>query len=607
MSRRIRAGWGAVALAVVWLDAFPSAAQSAPEQQPTFRSGVGLVRVDVTVVGRDGTTVADLDVDDFEIREDGDPQAVQFVQFHRLTGRPADDTTSLEIRSPEHARQEAAREDVRLLVIFIDDYHLRYGANHDHELKQGLWRFLSREIRPTDLIAVMDPLTPLSDLELTRDRRELQERISRVQGRLGGFVPPRSPMEEAQLSMGAGNLRRIRAQISLSALESLVVFLGGLREGRKSVLFVSQSPPVTSMDFGDLDDVIVAANRANVTIHTLDPRGLGESPMVGGVVNESLVAETGGRRISQSNDFASRLGVVMDDASAYYLVGYTPTREVADGKFHEIDVRVRRRGVRVLARRGYWAPSAEELEPTPAPAVSPEITAAMAVLSRGARAERLVASLSASPVTGGRSGVVLACETVATVAAEERVDHVRVTITGPDGARRQLLADRGEPPSRWIATFDAPPGTTTVTVTAEDASGEVVEQLTRKVEVPPADAADAAIGTPLVYRPSTPAAHRAIAAGGDAIPSAVRRFRRTERVLVRLPVADAVVVSEVRAELVNGLGEFLTDLPMSRLPGALPQLELPLGSLALAQYLVRLSVTVDGQVASQLVSFEVIP
>ena len=99
-------------------------------------------------------------------------------------------------------------------------------------------------MRPLDLFAVMGPLTPISDLGLTRDRNALLERVNQVQGRLGGFVPPRSPVEEAHMRLGGGDLTRIRAQVSLSALESLAVHLGGLREGRKSILYVSQGPPM---------------------------------------------------------------------------------------------------------------------------------------------------------------------------------------------------------------------------------------------------------------------------------------------------------------------------------------------------------------------------
>ena len=62
----------------------------------------------------------------------------------------------------------------------------------------------------------------------------------------------------------------------------------------------------------------------------------------------------------------------MADASAYYLVGYAPTRQLSDGKFHKIHVRVKRSGVRVTARRGYWAPTEAESNPEPAPPADPD-------------------------------------------------------------------------------------------------------------------------------------------------------------------------------------------------------------------------------------------
>ena len=55
---------------------------------------------------------------------------------------------------------------------------------------------------------------------------------------------------------------RVRAEVSLSALDSLVVHLGGLSEQRKSVLFVSEGPPlmVDNLSLQDrLNDVIAAA------------------------------------------------------------------------------------------------------------------------------------------------------------------------------------------------------------------------------------------------------------------------------------------------------------------------------------------------------------
>ena len=312
-------------------------AQPAPAQEPasaaepTFRTGIRLVRVDVTVSSRKGEPITGLTADDFEVLEDEVPQKIESLQFVRLSGSPPpDDDLSLTIRSPEHAAQEAARDDVRVLVIFVDDYHLRYGPLHDHQLKQVLRRFVMAEMKPLDLFAVMGPLTPISDLGLTRNRQEILDRIDRLEGRLGGFVPPRSALEENQFSLNPAARARVRAQISLAALQSLAVHLGGLREGRKSVLFVSQGPPII-VDrlglFNQVRDVVTSANTSNVTIHTMDPRELGASTGLS-ATNEIFSAETGGRRLAQSNDHTRGLQAVMMDASAYYLIGYAPGREL---------------------------------------------------------------------------------------------------------------------------------------------------------------------------------------------------------------------------------------------------------------------------------------
>ena len=105
----------------------PAPAQQPPAQpdQPIFRAGAELVRVDVSVTGRNDEPVADLQASDFLVTEDDIPQTVETVQFIRLDGqRKVDNGESLEIRGISQAIVEAAKEDVRLFAIFLDDYHI---------------------------------------------------------------------------------------------------------------------------------------------------------------------------------------------------------------------------------------------------------------------------------------------------------------------------------------------------------------------------------------------------------------------------------------------------------------------------------------------------
>jgi hypothetical protein len=145
----------------------------------------------------------------------------------------------------------------------------------------------------------MDPLTTLDGLRYTRDKNYLLERIQKFEGRRGELFPVRSAVEEAQLSQR--NVWELRAAVSLSALEAIVTHFGGLREGRKSVLFVSQGPPVGlpgSSNYPRLEAALQAANRGNVTVHVLDPRPLGSAPFGGAEALRRLSSETGGRATS---------------------------------------------------------------------------------------------------------------------------------------------------------------------------------------------------------------------------------------------------------------------------------------------------------------------
>ena len=98
---------------------------------------------------------------------------------------------------------------------------------------------MTSAFQPTDLVALMDQLTPSDAIRFTRDFNDLSLDVKKLRGRLGVFIPTRSAVEDAQLSKG-GDVRRLRAEVTMSALKSAVVFLGTLREGRKSVIFVSE-------------------------------------------------------------------------------------------------------------------------------------------------------------------------------------------------------------------------------------------------------------------------------------------------------------------------------------------------------------------------------
>src|SRR6266850_6697482 len=90
MRRAARTAAWTLALAVALCTAGSHAQQAQPDQQqpaePVFRTGINFVRVDVIVSDRSGTNIADLKQSDFEVTEDGKPQAIENFKFIKLDG-----------------------------------------------------------------------------------------------------------------------------------------------------------------------------------------------------------------------------------------------------------------------------------------------------------------------------------------------------------------------------------------------------------------------------------------------------------------------------------------------------------------------------------------
>jgi VWFA-related protein len=592
----------------------PQEQQPQQPQPPTFRTRIDLVRVDVTVIGRgDDDVVADLAAEDFEIQEDGVPQKVETLQFVRLDGtRTGNTDEALNIRSPEHAAVEAARDDVRVFAIFLDDYHVDKKPFITLPLRETL-KHLVLQFGANDLIAVMDPLTPLSALEFTRSRDELLLRMAKFEGRRGELFPVRSVLEEAQL--GQRNLWEVRAGVTLSAMEALVTHLGGLREGRKSVLFVSQGPPLGrpgSPNDERLREVLQAANRGNVTVHVLDPRPLGAGPLGGVDSLFRLYNETGGRAILNTNDHKAMVGRIVSDASAYYLLGYTPTRELADGKFHKIQVKVRRKGMRVLARQGYWAPNAKEMtaDATPMPS-EPGLAEALTDLVEPRDGRSVDVWLGASRGPEGTTRMAVSWEPTERTAAKPAAQLVIVPMRGkadPIESDSRTLAPVSAREGERITTFDFQPETTMMLrFTAQTADGVVVDQWDQGVEVPKLTGSGVALSTPRFLRARSAFESRAFDRGAEPPPTASRRFRKTDRVIVDVECYSEGDGATVTAELLNGRGDRLTELSATPIGNGRARFSLPLQSVAPGTYVLRLQAHSGEHDAYQRSAFRVVP
>ncbi|MEO8077137.1 MAG: VWA domain-containing protein, partial [Acidobacteriota bacterium] len=356
----------------------PTGQQPAPnapdaQQPPRIRSGINYVSVDVIVTDKDGKPVLDMSQDDFTVAEDGKPQKIDAFTVIKVDGNAAvEEGPPRAIKDDVDEEREAAKPEVRLFVLFFDDYHVARG--NDMSVRKPLIDFMQNQLAPADMIAIMYPLTPVTDLRFSRDRASAITAIDHFEGRKFDYRP-RNSFEAQYAEYPASTVERIRNQITMSALEGAAVKMGGLREGRKSIIWVSEgftamlpaqlSDPVASMpglnnpnrgnasapqatDFQQLiarSDLIsdmqhswATINRQNTSIYAVDPRGLAVFQYdinVGVGINQDaqglrasldtlheMAENTDGRAILNRNDLAVGMKQIMRDSSGYYLLGY---------------------------------------------------------------------------------------------------------------------------------------------------------------------------------------------------------------------------------------------------------------------------------------------
>ncbi len=647
-------------------------AQDAP-QQPVFRAGINFVRVDIIVTDDDGNPVTDLTIDDFEIFEDGEPQTIETFEQFLITPAVALDEPVRAIRNAFDEEREAARPDVRLFAIFLDDYHVRHGSSL--RVKEPLIEFIRTQLAPTDLVGIMYPLTPLSAVRMTRDREAIIEQIERFEGRKYDYEP-RNLFEFRYAQAPTMEIERIRNEVSLSGLRALVTHLGGLRDGRKSLILVSEgytnilppqlrqsnafdlydprqrNPFVGSNDPReqamqmtadltiqiDLQRVFEAANRANTSIYALDPRGLSsfefdinegvgfttDRNMLNATIDtlRALADTTDGRAIVNQNDLLAGLRQAVKDSSSYYLLGYNSTQTPTDGRFHEIRVRLKRRGLDVRARKGYWALTMDDLTrletPTPEPAGPSNVDLALSLLD-ARRNQRLVQTwIGMAKAENGLTRLTFVWRPAPRVPGQRREEPIRISMRAsgdggatffrddvPDGPA--LLGESGVAgPAR--AVFDVKPGPIELDLSIEGAGGGILDNSVQHFVAPDFAGVGVALSSPHVLRARNALEFRRLRSDPDAIPETGRVFRRTDRLLVRFraygPGASPI---DVTARLLNRGGASMADLPLQApaTADAPYVLDLPLASLAPGEYLIELKAAVGDDSVDQLIALRV--
>ncbi len=391
-------------------------AQDQDQRRPDFTSRVELVTTDVVVRDNTGQFIADLKKDDFEVLEDGVPQkVVSFSLTHggrsyNIAAPPPAPVAEGILLPPSRPTTDAAG---RIFFIFVDDLHLDF--RNTGRIRE-LFKKISEElVHEGDMFGIVSTGPSSIAIDLTYDRRRLTEAIKKISG---AGLAPKDILDVPQGQQGPPEVRH-RAHVAFSTAQDMMRQLESVHNRRKAFIYVSNGYDLdpfaktrakneaerygmlrdnvdnndgssdgsnnsvnpndptlrnSSNQFAfadlvsDLAELTRAANRANTTIYTIDPRGLVGGPDLDEKIDmmeyldyvrssqDSLrvLAElTGGLAVVNQNDFTKALKRIDQETSDYYVVGYYSSNPDPTKKRRSIEVKVTRPGANVWNRTSY--------------------------------------------------------------------------------------------------------------------------------------------------------------------------------------------------------------------------------------------------------------
>jgi VWFA-related protein len=390
------------ATALVLQVAAPALAQQSgqPAVSPA-RIEVTTELVLVNVVARDkkGNLVRDLKKEDFTLLEDGKKQNISTFDFENVDEMAAAGgaeatvsgvaTDGALLRSAKKAPPSLDARDRRLILLFFD-----FSAMDPEQIDRSVdaaKKFIQTKIQPADLIALVSLTTNMRvDLDFTDDKAKLLAALSTyTSGEGQGFDNGTTGSSEGAAETSGSftpddtDFNTFSADRKLLALQSLMEALGKLPQ-KKSLVYFSNGITQSGVDNQSaLRATTAAAVKANVSIYSLDIRGLqafppggeaqsaslhGQSAYSGAsVLNDlnanaasqdtlsTLSSDTGGKAFFDSNDFSGVFSQVQKDSSIYYVLGFTSNNPLKDGKFRRLKVVVNRPDLKLDFRSGYYA------------------------------------------------------------------------------------------------------------------------------------------------------------------------------------------------------------------------------------------------------------
>ena len=374
-----------------------------PGGKATIRSTVSLVEIDVQVIGRDGKPIKGLTQDQFTVTEDGKPQKVATFEYNDIEkietagkGEEAPITIPIgAVTSPEEIK--AVVHDHRMIVLFFDMTSLQ--PEDLLRSTRAAQKYLQEQMTPADLVGVVAFGNTLKVIaNFTNDRQLLSQAIDALvpghEAALASLADMATAANgEAAVTEDTGaaftaddtEFNVFNTDRKLAAVEAICEVLDGI-PGKKSLIqFTGGITQTGEENRSELVAATNSANRSNVSIYSVDSRGLltatpggdasagasGGTAMFTGatVISQSqsrqdsrdtlatLAGDTGGRSFFDVGDFGKIFQSVQSDTSGYYLVGYYSTDGRRDGSWRRVSVKINSlpAGAHIRAREGYYA------------------------------------------------------------------------------------------------------------------------------------------------------------------------------------------------------------------------------------------------------------
>ena len=373
----------------------------APMSRPrqfTFRALSELVLVNVTVRDRKGNLVRGLTANDFTVLEDGKPQRIASFDVENTEIALPTGVQQAKVLTAENAPganvpqvDKSAVKDRRLVVLFFD-----LSSMQPEEVERAVKAaedYVNQQMAPADLVAVASlDSSLLVNQDFTSDHALLLKAVDSFSSSSGqgyeegstgtteGTPDTSQPFTPDDTEYNIFNTDR-----RLEALRALAESMAQVDQKKSIIYFASGMDRTGVENQSELRATINSAVRSNVSVYTLDTRGLqamvpggeaqqaslrGTAPYSGkSTLNQynsnfstqetlvTLAGDTGGKAFLDSNDFSQVFRRVQEDTSNYYLLGYRSSNPVRDGRFRRITVRINRPDVKLVYRRGYYAPA----------------------------------------------------------------------------------------------------------------------------------------------------------------------------------------------------------------------------------------------------------